>query len=100
MRRVKAVQIYLVFSISFLVLALPVYPACAGFEETDLFPTDLIIENGDPEALIELQQAELKLYLSCVFSVVLPSGLALLSPFQSFSVQIPAFDQRTFILRC
>ncbi len=100
MRRVKGVHISLILVISFFILMLPVYFNYTSLVEADLFSTDLNFENLDQDVLTDLQQTELKISLSCVLSVVLPPGATLLNQLESFSFQIPSFDQMISILRC
>jgi hypothetical protein len=100
MRKVKALQISLIISISFFILVLPTYHHYYILVEADLFPTDLSIENPDQEVLLVDPDDNAGMFVSCVFSMVLTPEPAVFKQLQGFSFQISSFDQRTFVLRC
>jgi hypothetical protein len=99
-RRLKVIQIFLISAISVLIFGLPFYHSYTSLVETGPFSADLNIENPDQDVPMDLQQAELKISVSCVFSVVLPPGTTLLNGLQSLCFQIASFDQRALVLRC
>ncbi len=100
MRRVKVIQISLILAISFCILVLPVHFSYISLAGVDLSSTDLSIEKSDQDILINPKRAKLEMFISFGFSVALPLGATLLNQLQSFSFQIPSFDQRTPVLRC
>jgi hypothetical protein len=99
-RRVKVIQISLILSFSFFLLVLPAYHQYCTLVEADLFPNDLSIESPDQEVLLVDREDNAGMFVSRVFSRVLPPGPTVIKQLQCSFFQISSFNQRTFALRC
>jgi len=98
--KIRLIQISLVITISISVFLFPAYLRFANLAETNLFSTDLSLENADQQEQFDHGKHESNSYLFSVFLIKFVPGVHGFDPFcHLFSLPHP-LDQKAFILRC
>lgn len=96
----KGIQIFVVLTISFFILALPAYLHCTKLSEANFVSSDLSFENPDRQNELSDYENELRVFGPSAFSIIFLPRTNLLQQSSHFFPQALSLRQKPFILRC